>query len=212
MAISTYDELKAAVATWLNRTDLTDQIPDFITLAESGLNRRLRLRLMETEASLTIASGRSVALPAGYVEPVGLWAVEDYGRREVRFLSPVQMEVQTESGTPYFWTVTGENIEVERPVDVSTSFVFRYLATLTLSDAAPTNWLLTNHPDALLFGALVEAGPYLRDPDLLNLWTGRLNQAVAEINDKEGRTRAQTTLSTDLPRDFRSGRWADSYL
>ena len=35
MSISTYSELKTAVANFLARTDLTDQIPDFIQLAEA---------------------------------------------------------------------------------------------------------------------------------------------------------------------------------
>ena len=33
MALTTYTELKASVADWLNRTDLTNVIPDFISLA-----------------------------------------------------------------------------------------------------------------------------------------------------------------------------------
>ena len=33
MAISTYAELKTAIASWLDREDLTDIIPDFIALS-----------------------------------------------------------------------------------------------------------------------------------------------------------------------------------
>ena len=39
MALSTYDELKASIADFLNRDDLTSVIPDFIKLAETGMNR-----------------------------------------------------------------------------------------------------------------------------------------------------------------------------
>ena len=49
MAIGTYDELKTAVANWLDRDDLTDRIPEFISLAEARFNRVLRLRSMETK-------------------------------------------------------------------------------------------------------------------------------------------------------------------
>ena len=41
MSISTYSELKTAVANFLARTDLTDQIPNFIQLAEARLSREL---------------------------------------------------------------------------------------------------------------------------------------------------------------------------
>ena len=45
MAFTTYTELKSVVADYLARTDLTAQIPDFITLAEVRLKRDLRIRL-----------------------------------------------------------------------------------------------------------------------------------------------------------------------
>lgn len=42
MSISTYAELKTAIANFLARTDLTEQIPNFIQLAEARLSRELR--------------------------------------------------------------------------------------------------------------------------------------------------------------------------
>ena len=42
MALTTYTELKASIADFLNRDDLTTVIPDFITLAESQINRDVR--------------------------------------------------------------------------------------------------------------------------------------------------------------------------
>jgi len=48
MAISTFAELKTAAANWLDRSDLTDRIPEFIALAEARFNRILRIRAMET--------------------------------------------------------------------------------------------------------------------------------------------------------------------
>ncbi len=42
MAITTYSELKTALGNWLNRDDLTAVIPDFISLAETDINRKLR--------------------------------------------------------------------------------------------------------------------------------------------------------------------------
>jgi len=39
MSISTYAELKTSIADFLARDDLTGQIPNFIQLAEGGMNR-----------------------------------------------------------------------------------------------------------------------------------------------------------------------------
>src|SRR2546423_1608923 len=54
MAFSTYAELKSSVADWLNRTDLTAQIADFVGLAEAEMKRRLRRTSVRT--TLTIST------------------------------------------------------------------------------------------------------------------------------------------------------------
>ena len=63
MAFTTYTELKASVADYLARTDLTAQIPDFITLAEKRLKRDLRIRQMLKVVTATMtAADATVAL------------------------------------------------------------------------------------------------------------------------------------------------------
>ncbi len=66
MAITTYTELQAAIASWLNRGDLTAQIPDFIALAEADINAQFDIRSIETDQALTaVVSSRFVPLPTG---------------------------------------------------------------------------------------------------------------------------------------------------
>ena len=55
MALSSYSELKSAIANWLNRSDLTDEIADdFIKLTEADFNAKLRIRAMEQIDTITI--------------------------------------------------------------------------------------------------------------------------------------------------------------
>ena len=55
MALSTYSELKTAIANWLNRTDLTDEIAnDFIKLCESDFNAKLRIRPVKKKYTFTM--------------------------------------------------------------------------------------------------------------------------------------------------------------
>lgn len=96
MALSTYSGLKASIADYLARSDLTSQITDFIALAEAKFQRR-------------------------------------------------------------FKSVT------------------------SLSDSNTTNWLLTAHPDAYLYGALLEAAPYLLDDSRLAMWATALEKVLGEI-------------------------------
>ena len=54
MALTTYALLKTTIANYLNRTDLTSYLGDFITLTESRLNRELRVReMVNTDTSTT---------------------------------------------------------------------------------------------------------------------------------------------------------------
>ena len=70
MAIGTFAELKTAAANWLDRSDLTDRIPEFISLAEARFNRVLRIRDMETVSTAisTVAGTREYSLPTGFVQ------------------------------------------------------------------------------------------------------------------------------------------------
>jgi hypothetical protein len=69
MALSTYDELRASVASWLNRTDLTDQIPDFIAIAEARMQSDLRLREgIEATTLATSVDEQTVLLPEDWLE------------------------------------------------------------------------------------------------------------------------------------------------
>lgn len=68
MALTTYALLKTTIANYLNRTDLTSYLGDFITLTESRLNRELRVReMVNTDTSTTTVSGtQSYSLPSGF--------------------------------------------------------------------------------------------------------------------------------------------------
>lgn len=56
MALTNYGELKTAIANWLDRSDLTSRIPEFIAMAEDRIGRdtRLRVRGIEAYADITL--------------------------------------------------------------------------------------------------------------------------------------------------------------
>ena len=64
MAITTYAELKTAVANFLARSDLTDKIPEFISMAEARMGEELETRSQEKRATATLTGGDAfVSLP-----------------------------------------------------------------------------------------------------------------------------------------------------
>lgn len=200
MAITTYAELKAAAANWLVRADLTERIPEFITLAEARLNRVLRTRLAESEVDLaTVVGSRRVTLPAGFTEPLRVWIVKPDRRTELPFLEASLIGASSLRGEPGVWTVDGATLAFERPCDQTYALMLRMLKAFSLSDAAPTNALLSDGPDVYLFATLCEAAPFLRDAELAGACEARLERAIGELNAKDARSRVARRLTTELP-------------
>lgn len=179
MAISTYSELQAAIASWLARDDLTSNIPDFITLFEAAAARRLRVRPMETTTTLTPASG-TVALPTGYLGYRRLtWTGTD--RVDLTYVHPTYLQAlypTTPSDTPAHFTIEGANILIRPTDDTDLEFVY-YAKTGALSSAL--QWLFNNHPDAYLWGSLAEAHGFNIDQANMALWGQRRDQVFDEI-------------------------------
>ncbi len=155
MAIGTYAELKTAVANWLHRSDLTTQIPDFIALCEADVRRDLRVREMEDSTSVALTS-TELALPTGFLEArqVTLDGIV------VDYVLPQQFTPISDD-TTYQYTVKGTNFVFQ--TTSGTVKVDFYKGFTAFSANGDTNWLLTNHPDAYLFGSLAWACTYTQD-------------------------------------------------
>jgi len=205
MALANFTDLKAAIASWLHRSDLTAQIPDFIALAESRLNRRLSLLQQETEATLTATvSSRLMTRPADMGNPLALWLTTYQPRTSMTFVTPQQLPVTDFSGQSDYWTVTDTAIEVENPADLAYTYTLRYVALYDLASTS-TNRLLTEYPDAYLFGALSEAAPYIRDANSVRLWAQKFELAIREAMSDSQRNKSIASLRTDLPGTVRGG-------
>ena len=193
MAITNYSELKSAIADWLDRTDLTDQIPDFITLAEARHKRDFKLRRMETRVTAdTIADTEYYTLPDNYVAMRNIQLNTD-PKTSLEYLTPEQMDriyAGSNKGKPKAYSIIGNDIQL-RPLPDSVYEIeilyFKHFAAL--SDSAPTNEMLTNHPDAYLYGALVEAEPYLQNDKRLQTWSSLYDRAKQDIISSNERDR-----------------------
>lgn len=179
MAITTFAELKTAVATWLARSDLTDNIPDFITLFEAAAARKLRVRPMETTGAITTTSG-SGALPTGFL---GFKRVTWNGdvNLELTYKHPAILKglyPSTGTGVPADYTIEASNIVI-RPVDDTGLTVLYYAKNAAVSGTL--NWLFTAYPDVYLFGSLVEAKLFLEDFEGAALWKARRDEIFDEI-------------------------------
>lgn len=200
MSIATYDELKSAIANWMHRTDLATRIPDFIALAEVRINKLARVRQMEIEAPLVMVVGsRFITLPAGFNEPRAVWLEDIQPREQLTVMTPEQLPVFTEGGRPCFWAIDGSNLAFDQEADAAYPITLRYRGKVALSDAVPTNSLLTDYPDVYLAAGIVEAATYARNIDVATLWNSRFKEAVKDMNAIEGRSRSIAPLRSDHP-------------
>lgn len=187
MSITTYSELKSAIASWLARSDLTDNITDFITLFECHAVRELHLRPTETTASLTPSSG-SAALPSDFLDVITLtWTGSP--KRELIYVHPTQLitDYPTEpSGQPAEYTIQAGSILI-RPID-TTALTLLYRAK-TSAISSSLQWLFNNHVDAYINGAMVEALLFLKDPEGAAVWEARRDKILNSIMGSDFRTR-----------------------
>ena len=189
MALDSFATLKTSIADWLNRSDLTAVIPDYITLVEAELGRILKGRPMTTELGVVFDTTGRLTLPSDYVRCVSLTLETDLYGWPVEF-KPYQYVVEKQAqlvvGPPRYCAVVGDKLVIAPTPDSDTQYTgtLIYDATLTpLSDTATTNWVLANHPDAYLFGALYQAAPYLKNDERISVWEARYYKALDQIRE-----------------------------
>ena len=193
MAISTYTELKTAVANWLDRDDLTDRIPEFIALAETRMNRVLRLRMMEAKyTASTVGAQRNYALPTGYLQMRNF----QLNTSPITTLSYVSPEIfdrlwgGSTGGTPQFYTILANEIQLGPiPASVQTMEMLFYKKITALSSTNLTEQMLTDNPDIYLYGALLEAEPFIMNDERVSLWALGFEKAVANLQEQDNKDR-----------------------
>ena len=162
--ITNYANLQSTIADYLNRADLTSQIQTFIQFAEADLNTRLRDRQMIVRAEAT-SDQEYVQLPSDWLEALNLQLVG--GMSPLRYITLDESDIVNSTRaltSPTFYSLMNGAIELVPPPahDVDIERVY-YGKIPSLTDAAPSNWLLVKAPDVYLYGALTHAAPFLMD-------------------------------------------------
>lgn len=196
MSITNYNELKEAVeAKWPHRTDLTAFSADMITLGESHLNRRLRIREMEESATVTPSTSVDyVALPTGYMELVSF--ADDLGD-ELTEVSADQLQALRYSAAsvrPECYRITSR-IDFECVADQAYSYTMHYFKRLDI-ETDTTNTVLTSHPDLYLYASLVQVEAFVQNDQRIQLWKSLLEEAITDANNQSRRNKR--LLRTEL--------------
>jgi hypothetical protein len=196
MALLTYTELQAAIADWLNRTDLSSQIPDFIRLAEEDVESDAA---EDKYGTLTLADS-PVSLPSDCREVRSLFFSDPGAGGDIEIVPPEtlayrQVHMQT-VGRPRYAAVVKNGTELLLAPTPDAAYVagIEYAAKLQrLSATNPTNWLLVDHPKVYLYGALAQAAPFLKDDGRMPVWMAERDRAVESLRLLTARRRMANT-------------------
>ena len=193
MALSTYTELKSAIANWLNRSDLTSEISDdFIVLTEADLNAKLRIRQMHAQTTITI-DAETENTPTGFLQVRDFYILSNGQKYPMTFISPAQMDAvkaSSTTGVPSSYTILGSTFRFAPRPDTTYSAILNYYKKFDpLTSSNTTNYILTDHPAVYLYGSLFHAANFLGgfDPNQVQQWSSMYQTALEriELNDRE---------------------------
>jgi len=203
MAIADFDELQKEIVEWSHRGDLGKKIITFIQLAENAMYSNdqevLAVRSMET-VSTAATAGQYVELPPNFESARSIRLVTGDNGGELRFQAPEQMHKHVATGRPTFFTIVGNEIQLDRVPDSEYTLEIQYYRKATaLSDNNLTNEILTSHPSIYLFGALTALFSYSQDTEQHLKYNGMFISAIKGANkaDKKGRYGPAPAMSLD---------------
>lgn len=196
MSFSSYADLKSQIGTWLARDDLTERIPDFITLAEAGFNRRFRVREMEQRATATTTTAVYYAWPSDFLE-IRFIKMDTNPPVVLTYLSPEQIEGMEEVSDqiPRYWSDIQSQLRVAPIPQAGLTMEINYFKKLALATDT-NNWLLSKYPDIYLYGSLVQAEPYLMNDARVATWKSLLDAGIDQLDDQDWRVKAGASPRT----------------
>jgi hypothetical protein len=191
----TYDSLLTDLRRYLERgfTEESDQIvydqlPRLITLGERRIARELKIQGFIRAVQTPLQAGVAVYLkPDRWRDTISMTVNGSpiFARSYEYCRSYWPNEAQT--GAPQFyadydyqhWLITPS------PATVQTLEILYYEQPLFLGDDFQTNWLTEYAPDLLLYAALLEAAPFLKSDERIQIWQGMYDRSAQALNGED---------------------------
>ena len=201
-AVVTYNSLITDITRYLERgfssgTDPTvlEQIPRLITLAERRVARDLKLQGFQNQATIRLTKGVAV-----YPKPdrwrdtvsinIGTGPKQEY-RKQIylrayeycRQMYPVETDLgEPEYFCDYDYTLW---LFVPAPDDNYPIEVLYYELPPLLEPERQQNWLTRYAPNVLLYACLLEATPFLKNDDRIQVWMAFYQDAVKSLKEED---------------------------
>ena len=188
--VMTYDSLVDDVSTYLERTDeaTLDKIPTFIMLAEQILATEIKfLGNLTVAESNMVQSDPVIQKPARWRKTVSL-NVTVNGEKFPVFLRKYEYLREywpnaTDTEVPKFYCDYDYDhwLVAPTPADDYAYEVLYYERVQPLDSSNQTNWFTQNAPQALLYGTLLQAMPFLKNDERIPMWQAQYTQVVQTL-------------------------------
>lgn len=192
--VMTYDSLTSIVLQYLERQDtaVVNALPAFITLAEFEIALEIKslgqLQLMTS----TMTSGNAIlAKPARWRKTVSMNVTDSSGDKQPVLLRKYEYLTSywpdaTSTGMPLYYADTDWDHWYLAPTpNTNYSFeVLYYERMAPLSSTNQTNWITQNAPNAMLYGTLLQAMPFLKD-DQRQIFQQKYTEAMASLKTED---------------------------
>jgi len=192
--VMTYTSLAADIQSYLERTDTAtvDKIPTFIMLAEQIIASQLKALGNLTVNTSTMTLGNPIiAKPARWRKTVSFNLTNGTDRqpvllRKYEYLRSYWPD-QTETDQPlYYADYDYQHWFIAPTPDQAYAFEVLYYERVQPLDATnQTNWFTEYAPQALLYGSLLQAMPFLKNDPRIAMWQQQYNDIMAALMNED---------------------------
>lgn len=193
-AVMTYDSLVGDIEAYLERTDQAtiQKIPTFIMLAEQVLATELKfLGNLTVSQSTMVANQPIIDKPARWRKTVSM-NVTVNGERKPVFLRKYEYLREywpdaTQTDAPLFYCDYDYThwLVAPTPDSAYTFEVLYYERLQPLDSSNQTNWFTIYAPQALLYGTLLQAMPFLKNDERVPMWQAQYDQVVQTLKTED---------------------------
>lgn len=178
-AVMTYDSLVENIRTYLERTDQAtlDKIPLFIMLAEQVIASQIKfLGNMTVQTSAMVQGQNIIDKPARWHKTVSMNVTVAGKRypvllRRYEYLREYWPDPAAEDVPKFYCDYDYTHWMVAPTPDAAYNFeVLYYERIQPLESANQTNWFTIYAPQALLYGSLLQAMPFLKNDERIPMW------------------------------------------
>jgi hypothetical protein len=190
----TYDSLVENIQSYLERTDdaTLEKIPLFIMLAEQVIASEIKFlgNLNVVTSAMTIGNP-IVQKPARWHKTVSM-NVTQAGKKNPVFLRKYEYLREywpddTQKDLPRFYCdYNYDNWLVAPTPDLAYNFeVLYYERVAPLDSTNQTNWFTIYAPQALLYGSLLQAMPFLKNDERMPMWKAEYQAIIQTLKTED---------------------------